>query len=309
VEVSGDLTEQIVDAANDVYGSHPRTRALHAKGLYCDAVFTASGEAAGLSRAPHLQGGEVPALVRFSTASGDPGVHDGQREGRGIAVKFDLGEDTATDLLCSTSPTFLARTPEDFLELMRARRPDPETGQADLERVGAYLERHPEALPAVQSNLGTEPPASFAALVYNSLHAFRLVNAGGEGRWLRYRWEPPGGEERIPDEEAMSRGPDHLREELGRRLAAGHAELELWGILAEEEDPLEDPTAPWPEERERVRLGTLELRALAADPEADGGIVVFDPVNVVDGIELPEDPILFARSAAYGVSAARRAQA
>jgi catalase len=309
VEVSGDLTEQIVDAANDVYGSHPRTRALHAKGLYCDAVFTASGEAAGLSRAPHLQGGEVPALVRLSIASGDPDAHDGGREGHGIAVRFDLKENGSTDLLCSTSPTFVARTPEDFLELLRARRPDPRTGQADLERLAVYLERHPEAVPAIRANAEREPPASFATLAYNSLHAFRLVKAGGEGTWLRYRWEPPGGERRIPDEEAMAGGRDRLREELELRLADGPAGLELWGILAEDGDPLDDPTAPWPEERERVRLGTLELRALAADPEADGGIVVFDPVNVVDGIELPEDPILFARTAAYGVSAARRAQA
>jgi hypothetical protein len=27
-----DLYEQIVDAANSLYGSHPRSRALHAKG-------------------------------------------------------------------------------------------------------------------------------------------------------------------------------------------------------------------------------------------------------------------------------------
>ena len=54
-------------------------------------------------------------------------------------------------------------------------------------------------------------------------------------------------------------------------------------------------------------LGTLRLQSLVADPEEGGDIVVFDPVNVVDGIELPDDPILYARSAAYTVSAARRA--
>ncbi len=70
---------------------------------------------------------------------------------------------------------------------------------------------------------------------------------------------------------------------------------------------MDDPTDPWPEDRERVVLGRLRLQAMAEDPEADGGIVVFDPVNVVDGIELPDDPILYARSAAYTVSAARRA--
>jgi catalase len=299
--------EQIVDAINAVYGSHPRTRALHAKGVFCEATFTATAEAAALSRASHLQGDPMAALVRFSTAGGIPDGHDGEREGRGIAVKFQLGGGKATDLLCVTSPTFLARNPEDFLELMQARLPDPETGAPDMEKVGAYLGAHPEAMPAVQANLGSEPPASFAQLAYNSLHAFRLIDADGNGRWVRYRWEPEAGEARIPDEEAKSRPADYLRSELAERTASAPAVFRLILILGEEGDPTTDPTEPWPESRRRLLAGTLEVTAIADDPESGGDIVVFDPTNVVDGIELPEDPILFARSRAYSVSAARRA--
>ena len=47
--------------------------------------------------------------------------------------------------------------------------------------------------------------------------------------------------------------------------------------------------------------GTLELTELA-DVEA----LIFDPTRVTDGIECSDDPILAARSAAYGVSFARR---
>ncbi len=302
-----DIHEQIVDAVNAVYGSHPRTRALHAKGFYCEATFTATPAAAELTRAEHMQGDPVPALVRLSTAGGDPAVPDHAREGRGIAIKFELAGGGATDLLGVTSPTFLARNPEDFLELMIARRPDPETGEPDLARLGAYLEAHPEAMPAVQSVIGTEPPASFAQLAFNSLHAFRLVNEAGEGRWVRYRLEPEAGEATLPDQEAKAGGPDRLREEMAERLESGPAAFDLVLILGAEGDPTDDPTSPWPPERERVAAGRLELVAIAADPEADGGIVVFDPVNVIDGIELPDDPILHARTKAYSVSAARRA--
>jgi catalase len=249
----------------------------------------------------------VPALVRFSTASGNPAIHDGEREGRGIAVKFRLGDGADTDLLCVTSPTFLARNPEDFLELMKARLPDPGTGAPDMEKLGAYLGAHPEAMPAVQANVGTEPPASFAQLAYNSLHSFRMLNSEGEGRWVRYRWEPAAGERRIPDDEAKSRPPDYLRIELAERIAAEPARFGLVLTLAEEGDPTDDPAEPWPESRERVAAGTLEVTAIAEDPEAGGSIVVFDPTNVVEGIELPDDPILFARSRAYTISASERA--
>ena len=248
----------------------------------------------------------MPALVRFSTASGNPDVHDGEREGRGIAVKFQLPGGAVTDLLCVTSPTFLARNPDDFLELMRARLPDPETGAPDMEKVGAYLGAHPEAMPAVQANLGAEPPASFAQLAYNSLHSFRLIGSGGEGRWVRYRWEPEAGEGGSPTTR-QRRAPPISADR------AGGADRRRPGRLSPHPRPRRGgrsdrrPDRALAGEPRAAAAGTLELTAIAEDPEADGSIVVFDPTNVVDGIELPEDPILFARSRAYTISASQRA--
>ena len=61
----------------------------------------------------------------------------------------------------------------------------------------------------------------------------------------------------------------------------------------------------WTGARE-LSAGTVEVTAPIADPEADGGLVVFDPVRVVDGIELSEDPILRYRERAYSASVSRR---
>jgi catalase len=94
---------------------------------------------------------------------------------------------------------------------------------------------------------------------------------------------------------------------MEERLRSGPAGFELWLVIGEADDPVDDPTAPWPEGRRRVAAGRIEVERVIDDPERDGEIVVFDPVNVIDGIELPEDPILHARSRAYSVSAARRA--
>ncbi len=77
-------------------------------------------------------------------------------------------------------------------------------------------------------------------------------------------------------------------------------------ILAQDGDPLDDPTAAWPEDRERVAIGRLEMTGLAFDREQDGDILVFDPTRVVDGIECSDDPILHARSWAYSESVLRR---
>jgi catalase len=302
----GDLYEQLVDAANAIYGSHQHQRALHAKGTWCEGTFVASPEAAQLCRAAHFQGGPVPALVRFSNAGGDPESHDAGREARGLAVKLRPAEGDETDILGTTNPAFVTRTPEEFLELLQLRRPDPETGQPDMEKLGAFLAAHPESQPAIQATIGSEPPASLAQLAYRSPHSFKLVDGEGQGTWVRYRWRPEAGEASIPDDQARERGRDYLREELAERLRQGPVGFELQLQVAAEDDPIDDATAIWPEDRQLVGAGRLEITEIVDDPESDDHIDVFDPIRVVDGIELSNDPILHARARAYSVSAYRR---
>jgi catalase len=200
---------------------------------------------------------------------------------------------------------FVARTVDDFLELLRLRKPDPETGQPDMEALGAYLGDHPEAVPAIQAALGSEPPASFASVSYFSPHAFRLTGDAGQ-TWVRWRWSPPGGEERLPDEEATALGRDYLRDELERRVASGPVAMDLVFQIRGEGDSLTDPTEPWPDDREAVVAGRLEVTAVIDDPERDGHIEVFDPMRLPDGVEPSDDEILHARPRAYSVSAYRR---
>ena len=87
------------------------------------------------------------ATVRFSNGGGDPGAPDYATEGRGMAVKLYLEDGTRTDMVALTLPVFFARTPEDFFEFTRARKPDPATGQPDMERLGKWLGEHPGGRP------------------------------------------------------------------------------------------------------------------------------------------------------------------
>ena len=72
----------------------------------------------------------------------------------------------------------------------------------------------------------------------------------------------------------------------------------------EDGDPLEDPTLPWPEERETITLGRLEVTKGIDEPTDPP--LINDPNNLCDGIEASEDKILAARSHAYSVSIDRR---
>src|SRR5215212_6207549 len=208
------LAAEVIDAVNALSGAHDGERALHSKGTLCAGTFSASAEAAGLTTAAHLQGGSVRAHVRFSNGGGEPQGGDGAREARGMAVKLYLDDGTATDLVCVTSPVFVVRTPEDFLELMLARKPDPETGQPDMGRLGAFLGAHPESMPAIQHTLGNPPPASYVSCAYNSLHAYRFTNAAGVQRFIRYRWEPENGAATVSEGDEGTLAQDYLQDDL-----------------------------------------------------------------------------------------------
>ena len=137
------LAEEVVDAINDISGRHEGHRAAHAKGTLLRGTFTGAGS--GLTTAAHMGDGAVPVTARFSNGGGDPGIPDYAKEGRGLAVKFYLPDGSKTDVVALSLPCFFVRTPEDFLEFTRLRKPDPETGQPDFEKLGEWMGRHPEA--------------------------------------------------------------------------------------------------------------------------------------------------------------------
>ena len=300
-----DLYQQLVDGLHGVSGKHPGFRAAHARGVCAEGTFRATAEAAGLSRAEHLQGGEVPVVVRFSNGSGDPHAPDGTRDGRGMAVKFRLADGSSTDLVGLTMPMFFVRTPADFLEFLAARRPDPATGAPDMAAIGAFLEKHPEALPGIQLALTLDFPASYVTCRYFGVHTFVFESPDGHRQPFRYHWEPAGGVETITEEDAKSRADRYLSDELAERLAKGPTSFALRVTLPDDGDPLDDPTQVWPDGRKQVEAGRLDVTGVVAD-QADADRLIFDPTRLIDGVALSDDPIVPARSGAYGVSYGHR---
>jgi catalase len=289
---------ELVDAIGKAGGVHPGHRAAHAKGVVLTGTFTPSPEAARLTRAAHLQREPSRVTVRFSNGGADPDSNDaGVGDGRGMGVKFYLADGTTTDIVGLSLPVFFVQNPEQFLEFTLARA-------ESFEKVGEWIGSHPASLVAVQQIAPTlVPPRSYATVAYNSIHAFKLVNADGDERWIRWRWVPEAGVEVLPEEEREGMDPDFLQTEIFERLPA---RFTLVARLAEDGDTTDDPTVAWPEEREQVEMGTLELTGPETARETGGDVMVMDPTRVTDGIEPSDDPILHVRSHAYSVSVERR---
>jgi catalase len=295
--------EQAIDVINAQFGSHARTRALHAKGTWLRGTFTATEAARGLSRAAHLQGEPIPVLARLSNGGGDPGVPDYKPDVRGLAVKFELPDGSRTDLVSQSVPRFFSHDPEEFLDFIRAN-----TGRAAAWNLPKFLATHPKALRSLPANAAAlRPPPSFANVRFYGVHAFKWSDADGGSRFVRCDWRPDAGNERLGMRAAKALGRDYLREDLEQRLAAGaHARWILDVQIADPSDVVDDPSVHWPSSRQRVFCGTLALTEIVADPETDGNVVVFDPSRLTDGIEMSADPVLQFRPKAYSASVDRR---
>ena len=290
--------DQAIDAIRGTGGAQPGYRALHAKGKLYRGTFTAAAEAAQLSRAAHLSGSAVPALIRFSSGSGNPAQPDNVPGVRGMAVKFTLPDGSTTDVSTQTAKLFPASTPDGFISLLRAMRP----GAAAPLRLIGYIATHPRflaALPVVRA--ANTVPASYATVAYHGLHAFRWVAADGSARFVRYHLQPAAGEEFLRPDVAKSKGADFLIDELDQRLASQPVRFDYQVQIAAHGDSTIDPSKPW-QSTQTSTVGTLQITGADTEREHGGDIVVFDPMRVTDGIEASDDPVLRFRTLAYSAS-------
>ncbi len=292
--------EEADDRLRAAFGGPSGHRALHAGGSFWVGSFTATQEAADLSRAGHLSGEPVPVVVRWSNASGNARVPDRKPDIRGMAVSWQLPDGTATDLLGQTSPRFPTRDPEAFVALAKAAcRPVT---------LPWFVARHPSMLPSLLAGARTRAvaaPVSFAEATFYPIHAYCWVDGVGRRTWVRYSFVPVAtAEDRLGQK---FRGPDRLREEMVARLARSPVEHDVRVQVAGPHDDPHDPTSVWRGARKLV-AGRISVTAPMPDPEVGGEVVVFDPTRVVDGIELSDDPILRYRPAAYAASVSRRSR-
>ncbi len=297
--------EELVDGLNAVFGKHAGKRAAHSKGICVKGTFTPTAEAPTLSKAPHFAGA-VPVTGRFSLGGGNPMASDSQQDNaRGLALHFNLADGATTDLVMISAPVFVAKTPEQFLQLLHAVAPGPD-GKQDADKIAAFFKANPECT-RQGAWLNARPvPASYASADYYGVHAFTLTNGKGEKRVIKWKVVPKATEPGLTGDEAKAKGDDFYATELKERLAKGPTAFDLLAILGEPGDPEDDPTVEWPEaNRKAVNMGTITITGLEPDATCDAGI--FDPNNLADGIEAPkDDKILPMRSLDYAVSFGRR---
>ena len=271
---------------------------MHAKGKLYHGTFTAAAEAAELSRAAHLTGSAVPALIRFSSGSGNPAQPDNAPGVRGLAVKFTLPDGSTTDVSTQTAKLFPASTPDGFVSLLRASSPAsplryvwPATSppipdscprcRSCVTRTKCRSATAPSRTTACTRSAGSPPTAARDSSVTTCF----LTRA-------RSFCRPPV---------AAQKSADFLIDELDERLTSGPVRFDYQVQIAAEGDSTVDPSRPW-HSTQTVTVGTIDITGVETQREHGGDIVVFDPMRVTDGIEPSDDPVLRFRTLAYSAS-------
>lgn len=304
--------ERVVALANDllpvfdrIFGLHPGFRPAHAKGLMLTGTFKPSAGAKALTKAPHINRESTPVTARFSNSTGLPDIPDSAPDAnpRGFAIRFNLAEHVHTDIVSHSTDGFPTRDGYQFLEFLRAAAasgPDVPSPKP----VEKFLGSHPAALAFVQA---PKPfPVSLATDTYFGVTAFAFINVAGQTKYGRYRIVPEGGNRYLPDAQVSGISSNYHYEEIAQRVAKGPVRFQIRVQIAADGDTVDDATAHWPESREQVELGTLELTQIVPDTPAQQKHIIFDPIPRVDGIDPSADPLLELRAAIYLLSGRRR---
>ena len=302
----GVTPQTMINTAEASGSPQPGFRRAHSKGICIVGTFAPAPAAAQLSTARAFSQASTPVLGRFSNPGNDPHSPDNKAAVRGMALQLKTDDGQEWRMAMNSFPFFASSTPEGFQAMNAARLPDPATGKPDPQKMDAVLARYPEIKNFMAWSKSAPTPDSLANTRFNGVNAFRLTNAEGVTRAVRWSMRPRTPFVAADPEQLKTADRDFLAADLDRRLAAGPLQWDMVMQFAAPGDPIDDPSKAWPDTRPETIAGTLTL--VRAEPQVAGPCLDlnFDPLILPKGIAGTDDPVLHARSAVYSESFNRR---
>ncbi len=291
-------------------------RIVHARGSAAHGFFECYQSMEKYTRASFLaeQGKRTPVFVRFSTVAGERGSIDTPRDVRGFATKFYTDEGNF-DIVGNNIPVFFIQDAIKFPDLVHAVKPEPHHAMPQAasahDTFWDFVSLMPESTHMLMWVMSDRAlPRSFRTMQGFGVHTFRLVNASGESRFVKFHWNPTAGTHSLDWDESVKIGgadPDYTRRDLWESIETGVLpEYELgFQIFTEEQaskfsfDVL-DATKIVPEELVPVTpVGRMVLDRNPDNFFAETEQVAFGVQNLVPGIDFSNDPLLAGRIHSY----------
>ena len=312
------LLEDFIMREKITHFDHERIpeRIVHARGTGAHGFFQTYENHAALTKAGFLQdpGKKTPVFVRFSTVQGPRGSGDTVRDVRGFAVKFFTDEGNF-DLVGNNMPVFFIQDAIKFPDFVHAVKPEPHnempTGGSAHDTFWDFVSLVPESAHMVIWAMSDRAiPKSLRSMQGFGVHTFRLINAEGKSRFVKFHWRPTAGTCSLVWDEAQKlagKDTDYHRRDLWEAIEMGdYPEWELGVQIVEEENEHDfdfdilDPTKIIPEEIVPITpLGKMTLNRNPDNFFAETEQVAFCPGHIVPGIDFSNDPLLQGRLFSY----------
>lgn len=312
------LLEDFIMREKITHFDHERIpeRIVHARGTGAHGFFQAYENHSTLTKAGFLQdpGKKTPVFVRFSTVQGPRGSGDTVRDVRGFAVKFFTDEGNF-DLVGNNMPVFFIQDAIKFPDFVHAVKPEPHneipTGGSAHDTFWDFVSLVPESAHMVIWAMSDRAiPKSLRSMQGFGVHTFRLINAEGKSRFVKFHWRPTAGTCSLVWDEAQKlagKDTDYHRRDLWEAIEMGdYPEWELGVQIIEEENEHDfdfdilDPTKLIPEEIVPITpLGKMTLNRNPDNFFAETEQVAFCPGHIVPGIDFSNDPLLQGRLFSY----------
>ncbi|AMY67468.1 catalase [Frigidibacter mobilis] len=291
-------------------------RVVHARGYGAHGYFETLEAIPELTAANLFQkAGEItPAFVRFSTVAGNKGSQDLARDVRGFAVKLYTQEGN-WDIVGNNIPVFFIQDAIKFPDLIHAAKDEPDRGfpqaQTAHDNFWDFISLMPESMHMVMWIMSDRTiPRSFRFMEGFGVHTFRMVNARGEGSFVKFHWRPRLGMQSVLWDEALKingADPDFHRRDLWDAIQSGdfpewELGLQVFDDAFADAFPFDvlDPTKIIPEEDVPLRIvGRLVLDRMVDNFFAETEQVAFCTQNIVPGIDFTNDPLLQGRNFSY----------
>ncbi|HXU29825.1 MAG TPA: catalase [Thermoanaerobaculia bacterium] len=291
-------------------------RIVHARGSAAHGYFECYESQEKVTRASFLgaKGKRTPVFVRFSTVAGERGSADTPRDVRGFATKFYTDEGNF-DLVGNNIPVFFIQDAMKFPDLVHALKPEPHHGMPQAasahDTFWDFVSLMPESTHMLMWAMSDRAlPRSFRTMQGFGVHTFRLVNAEGESRFVKFHWTPTAGTHSLDWDESVKLAgadPDFTRRDLWESIESGVLpiyELGLQIFTEEQADQFSfdvlDATKLVPEELVPVLpVGRMVLDRNPDNFFAETEQVAFGVQNLVPGIDFSNDPLLAGRIHSY----------
>ena len=288
------------------FGKFEGYRRSGAKGICAIGEFIGSADARALSNSTAFSGKPIPVVVRFSVGGANPKVADNGKSQRNMALQFNLPDGEQWQMGNISAPVFGASSPQQFLGRLASLQPDPATKMPDPAKVKAFADANPEVLLQGKYFASQPVPASFGSVNYWGVHAFGFGNSAGTKQFGKWIFEPVGGVQGLSDDEAKTKGPSFLFDDLRERVTQGKVAFTFNLELAQSGDKIDSATVPLPEGRKKVNMGMLKVTSVSADATGPCLTITYNPMVLPKGVEPSADPMIAARAAPYVVGLSRR---